>query len=130
MKGFEISYKNKELTFVDSDLRKHLSYSDSDFLEIVSETVYVYINNVTYYDIFDMLEIDRNKIDFAYPEQLRDIDKTFDLRIRNGDHPFWNYNNDSYGAPLWKSEIMMKFTDLCRKLFFEHVFEKCNTYEV
>ncbi len=130
MKGFEILYKNKNLLFVDSELKERLLYSDSDFLEIVSDNVYMYANTISYYDVFDLLGIDRNKIDFAYPEQLRDIDKTFDLRIRNGDHPFWNYNNDPYGAPLWKYEIMMKFTDLCRKLFFEHVFEKCNTYEV
>ena len=129
MKGFEISYKNKELLFVDNDLKQNLPYSNTDFLKIYPE-VYIHMHGVSYYDIMDMLEIDKNKIDFAYPEQLRNVDKHFDLRIRNGDHPFWNYNNNPYGAPLWKSEIMMKFTDLCRKLFFEHVFEKCNTFEV
>jgi len=132
MKAFSINHKMHEFYFCDKEFKEdNEKRSGNDFLEIITDLVYLYINNVEYNTIFDILGYDKNKIDFAYPEQLRNTDKGFDDRIKSGDQPFWYYGPKEpiFGYPLWRSDIMSKFKREMKKIFFESSFDKCNTYE-
>jgi len=133
MKAFSINHKMHEFYFCDKEFKEdNEKRSDNEYMEIISDKVFLYIQNVEYNTIFDVLGYDRNKIDFAYPEQLRNTDKDFDNRIKSGDQPFWYYGPKEpvFGYPIWRSDILGEFKREMKTVFFKFVFEKCNTYEV
>lgn len=133
MKAFSINHKMHEFYFCDKEFKEdNEKRSDNEYMEIISDKVFLYIQNVEYNTILDVLGYDRNKIDFAYPEQLRNTDKVFDTRIKSGDYPMWYYDaqNSIFGRALWRNDLMHDFKIEMKKIFFEYTFSKCNTYEV
>jgi len=133
MNAFSIIHKHHEFYFCDKEFKTDNEMrTDNEYMEIIPDKVFLYIQNIEYNTIFEVLGYDKNKIDFAYPEQLRNTDSAFNARINSGDQPFWYYDekNNIFGRPLWRNDIMHDFKTEMKKIFFKHTFSKCNTYEV
>lgn len=124
MKTKIITIKGKRLTLIDADRASMLG--EFEYRQI-SEGIFLYIRNLQWRDVFELLGYDYDKADGAYPEPVRWSNDWFDRRIRYyDDHPFWYYGDNEgriFGHALWKNDMLSDLCDIVRAELARKFFE-------
>ena len=107
LKLVELNGKSFEVLQKD-DIRR-LYLRTSDVMDIGNDQ-YLSTSGITNYDLISAIGKDANKVDMAYPQQWRDMNKDIDARFKSGDCAFWTYEEDHiFGGPMWFNDIMREF---------------------